>query len=477
MADNIKNYFGAGHGYNKDEENQDFEKSMAGAADFLTNGLSNFKKKNNIDTSGEVKQYRKQAKDAFDESRIQEAEKYYDKLIQISSEDYDALFYKQMCHILNTGSTPEKLEELYNAYVMVLNNLPIEEDWNELELEYAKQFAEIVLAWFKKLQSDHRQTYDWYAHNLKEYYKYADLCKIAVLYMDAVMPIILKSDDISNYDKEWSYAWYYCQMCAGHCDATLYYKTTNRDLAITSNMYCGSLGYPLKVKAPIVEKYDAMCFEVRKFSKDFEVCGIVDEYGLENNEYGFDRMDPPTNYDNQQTRNRQTRAAQMAKDREIAQKVANWKSSGGREKDAREKRFIEYLSRHDEERTEYQTIKRDLLIAKQNLDYANEDLNKVIGKIDKYKASIAEMQESITKSEIKVEKLEKRVLFKNKAHEKAESLKVEIDNTRNEIVKKQEKLTNKISKANELNSEIKELEELIKSTKRKLELFSSNCLY
>lgn len=476
MEHDMKDYFGVGHGYNQ-KEKQDFEGSMAGAADFLTNGLSNFKKQNNIDTSGESAQYRKQAKEAFSANRMKEAEMYFDKLIQISEKDYEAKFYKHICNILNTGSTTEKIKEAYTAYLMAVNNMPISEDWNVLEFEYAKQMADLILAWFKqfKNQMHDKNMGDWYAYNINIYYEYADLCKVAVFYMDAVMPIILKSD-LSDYSKEWDYGWWYCRMCAGHCDGTLYYKVNNRDLAITSNRYCGSLGYPLSVKAPIVERYDAMCFEIRKFSKDFEVCGVKDEYGLENNEYGFDRLNPPTNYDNQQTRNRQTRLAQMAKDREIAQKIAQWKSSGGREKDARERKFVRFLSSHVNERTEYQTIKREVIISEQNLYSSRKACENFNLEVEKIKQLVSEKQSAIAKKQNRIGKLEKRLLGKAKAQGEIAGLQGQISTLSSEIVALEQKINAYVEKMNSEKQAGETLENAVKQSKRKLELFVSNCL-
>ena len=473
----MKDYFGKGHGVNP-KDHQGIDDSMTEAASFLTNGLSNYKKRNNIseDNEREIIEYKEKAKSAFDAKRMSEAATFYDKIIAMCPEDYDAKFYRLVISIVVGKPSKKGIMDAYNAYVLAHNNMPVEADWYELETEYAKQFADLCIAWFKTLMDKHNKVYgEWYSYNIKDYYEYTDNCKFIILFLNQVMPIILKSD-ISDYSKEWDYAWWYCRICAGHCDATLYLTVNNRDLAITSSRYCDSLGLKLAVKAPVIQMYDNMCFEVRKIDPDFEVCGAKDEDGMDNNEYGFDRYDPPTTYENQQTRNRMNVSAQIAKDREIAQKLAQWKSSGGREKDAREKRFVKYMTTHPDERLEYQSLKRDVIQCECNKAALQNDVKSLQTELETHNTELVDKTEGIQDNRFRIEKLQKKVLGKKKAQEKAEQLAIENDRLISESSNIEEKMRDIKVRIQSVKDDAETCERLLTEAQRKLELYMSNCL-
>ncbi len=397
----------------------DISEAMESANEFLTGSLMNFKKQGNMDVSNELEEYRSIARAAFREKRYVEAKKYYDKVLKNYPDDYETAYLSSLCKGFSY-MTDTTVKEVYIAYKKAVANIPVELDWDTITCDYAVMFADLIIAWFKKSDdAASRHAADWYSYNIKEFYEHADRSKLAVDYMDEVMPVILKSD-MDNDVKLYPYGFWYCSMCRGFCCETMYYTINNRDLAITSSRYAAPLGYPVQVKAPYIKKYDDMCFELRKMDPTFQC--IEDEW-----DSGFDRTNPPTTYEGQQQDNSHRRYLQIQVDREIAQRLTSWRMSGGPAKDAREKKIRRYMSQNPDDRTKYQGMKREIVILTEAIEGAQEKCEEVTQRIDEDKKLIERCKVDISDRTRQIEKLKNKIFGKSKAQAKIAELELEIE--------------------------------------------------
>jgi len=287
-------------------------------------------------------------------------------------------------------------------------------------------------------------------------------------YMDSVMPIILKSD-MDDDEKKYPYGFWYCVMCGGFCCETMYYTVNDRDLAITSSRYVKPLGYPVSKKEAYIKKYDDMCFEIRKIDPTFNC--IEDEW-----DSGFDRTNPPTTYEGQQQDNRNRRYLQIQKDKEIAQKLSAWRSSGGPANDARDRKVRRYMSTHQSDRTKYQEKRKLILTFSEDVEKINNQCNDATQQIAAYKETILRFETEIQDKKSQIIKLEKKIFGKTKAQAKI----LELNNEITDLQKGIETVNGDIASAQNVEIEcrkvLSEAKSKLQEAQRECDMFVNNCI-
>lgn len=454
--------------YNQEfKEKRSFEEAIKNADDFFTKGLLKMHK--NTDVQYTVAEFRKIARTAFSDKRYKEAREYYDKILKLNSKDHEAVFFKSLCQGLSEKVNEKSVNELFEAYRVAISNIFEEEDMYSITLEYALKCADYVISWFEKSQNAYRKNLaEWYIHNKDQFYAHADLAKKSVDFLDCLMPIILQSD-LSNAEKVYPYAFMYCRMCNDFCTSTMFYKINDRDKAIKSSKYAGPLGYSAEEKEDYIKKYDDMCFEVRKFSSDFEK--LEDAWS-----YGFPRLDPPSTYEEQQQQNRVERMMQLQKEAEIDKALVEWRISGGPSSVLREKRIRKYMSGHLEDRRVYQNMKKQA----DDLDWLVIDLmNSVSDKkqlIDSKNEEIRALKaENTQKNEI-IAKLNKKIFGKAKAQEGIVQFKKEILQNEADIASRQDAICQLHKDIEEIETQITDCSKRKEIQRREIDMFLNKCI-
>ncbi len=473
MEKGFREYFDSDEYGRFDEDKQDLDSELAAAAEFLTAGISVVKQPE--ESKKEIEKYRELGKSAFDTKKYKESSTYYDKVLSINADDADAKFFRSVCSALIDGANETRMDSIFANYILACENMPVNIDWRIKRFEYSKQMFDLAIAWhrdLKKKETD-KHGFDWYPDTISDFYENRRLFRKCISYAEESFPIILKSD-LSNSEKE-DLAFWYTSLCRDYCTETLYYKVKNYDLAISSSRYCGSLGLPLSKKNDVVKIYDDICFEIRKFNPKFQLSGEKDEFGFDEND-GFYRLDPPTTYENQQTKNRERTLLQIQKDRETAQKLARWKSEGGPQKEEREKRFWRELSAHVEERTQYQTLASDYL--RDNRKYKDmlhncAEEEKIIRELKEKEKGLNNENDEKTK---RIEKLNRKIFGKAKAQEEIEVLSAKIVQNSENIKELEKTILQTEDKKSCLHNDAEEMKKLSDEAKRKMEMFLDNCM-
>lgn len=450
------------------KEKQSFEEAIKNADDFFTKGLLKMQK--NEDVQYTVAEFTKIARTAFYDKRYKEAGEYYDKILKLNSKDHEAIFFKSLCLAHRKKVNEKSVNELFEAYKVAISNISEEEDMYSITLDYATKCADYVISWFNESGKEYRDNIaaGWFNHNKDQFYVHADLAKKSVDLLDCIMPNILHSD-MPNEEKVYPYAFMYCRMCEDYCASTMYYKINDRDKASRSSKYAGPLGYSAEEKKDYIKKYDDMCFEVRKFSSDFEK--LEDAWS-----YGFSRLSPPNTYEEQQQQNRVERMMQLQKEVEIDKALVEWRISGGPSSVLREKRIRKYMSGHLEDRRVYQNMKKQA----DDLDWLVIDLmNSVSDKkqlIDSKKEEIRALKaENTQKNEI-IAKLNKKIFGKAKAQEGIVQFNKEILQNEADIASRQDAICQLHKDIEEIETQITDCSKKKDIQRREIDMFLNKCI-
>lgn len=454
--------------YNQEtKEKQAFEEAMKNADDFFAKGLLKMQSKTNIQEN--ITEYKKIARTAYSNKRHAEASEYFEKVLELNGKDHEAIFLSSLCKGLEKTPNDDLVDKLYEAYKTAIANISVEEDMDGIIEAYSVKFADFVVEWFRNSQKEcNRNLADWYNHNKHKFYNHAGRAKKAVDIMDCLMPIILKSD-LDNDVKVYPYAFWYCSMCRDYCSATMYYKINDRDKAITSSKYAGPLGYSAEEKKEYVQKYDDMCFEIRKFRSDFEK--LEDSWS-----YGFPRMSPPDSYEEQQQNNRVERMMQLQKEAEISKAVAEWRAAGGAGIALREKKIRKYMSGNLKDRKIYYNHKKqmnELETMMNSLILSVYDKNKMIE--TKNEEITLLKAENFKKREI-IGKLSKRIFGKAKAKEGIEVFNKEIQENENCIILTRDEISQLEKEISETKQQISEIVAKKDAQQREMDMFLNKCI-
>ena len=461
-------FFGRDSGYAV-KEKQDFSSAMKNATDFLVDGVMNYIGEDRKKAENEISEYRALAKKAFYNRQYSDSRKYYELILELDSNDYEAAFYNELCKGLSSTVSESTILQTYKEYKRSIMKLPMELNWDEIIDEMSIQIADLVIAWYKQSkQISDKNVGDWYSYNIKEFYRHADLSKKAVDYMDLVMPNILKSN-LGQDEIEFPYAFWYCSMCRDYCCETMYYTINDRDTAITSNRYVKPLGYSVDVKKAYIEKYDEMCFEIRKFDPTFQ--RIEDEW-----DSGFDRTNPPTTYEGQQQDNKFRRVLQLQKDKEIDARISRWKANGGPKEINRNYKIHYYLSEHKEERAKYQELQKRVFEINDRLSKENQECIVCNEELEKNQIRLEKLRNDIDEANRIINKLTKKIFGKMKAQERIQEERHNIDNYENQITSIELEIVSQQDNVKKYMDIISNIKSELTSAERQCEMYINNCI-
>ena len=412
-----------------------------------------------IDNSEQLKIYKDMAINAYNNGSTKEAYQYFLKVLELDPKDIQAIFYRGMCQGWESTLANPRIGEAMSAYQQASNLIPDEIAQSIREL-FISDLLNLINEWFDKARERVWDTDEWYSYNVDTFWDYLGVCEKVINYLDVLKPVFLKSES-GAFRK--NFGQLYCDACYGLCTHIVEWTSYSKDSATFP-------GLSLQRKQPILKKYDDIIFEVRKYDPKFKKLEVKSSFIMGT----IDRAAPPTRIGPHNTAiSRQNDQNCLRIDREIDQRVAQWRDSEAKRIKAEKEK--KYWDSHPEDKARCEELKKEYDESVKAADEAKSTKTSAEAIVKQQEDIIRDMNSKISTGNDLIAKQQKKIFGKVKAQEVIAQTQREIEGYQETIAETNQALTG--AKANRDDATIisNKANSIMQSAKNEYESFLKKC--
>lgn len=220
-----------------------------------------------VDDSSKYNNYKKLAERSFKDELYKEAYEYYDKMLELNPDDWEAVYKKGVCAAWQSTLANFRIDETVKASKNAFNIIKIldikDVNIDQIKIKMARDINSVAVA-FGNTAMTHYQSYWELQNSATEFWERMQLCidvdeyAVGLLYKNLVDT---NADARSIYSAVLkNLVVYYCEICA----IRRYKSGYNQYGAIYSNIW-----YRNDLREPLIQKYNYYVQEIQKYDGSY----------------------------------------------------------------------------------------------------------------------------------------------------------------------------------------------------------------
>lgn len=243
--------------------------SLEEAQKLMIEGTVEVKGKVKVDDTSKKDNFEKLAERALQDELYEQAYKYYEKLLEIDSENWLYVYKKGICAAWQSTLANFRVDETVKACKNAFNIIEVKKiqiEKEKISYEMAEDINKVVLA-FYNLAKNHYTEYWKLPDSAPEYWQRLHKCIQAEEYAIELMQDFCRADK----EKQGLYCLMLKNVIVFYCELCKKRKFVSGTVSGTyiSNDIHTDIWYKNELRAPIIEKYDAAVKKVKEFETDY----------------------------------------------------------------------------------------------------------------------------------------------------------------------------------------------------------------
>jgi len=412
-----------------------------------------------IDNSNNLDSYKELAINEYNSGNTDGAYQYFMKVLEIDPTDYQSLFYKGMCLGWKSTLANPRISEAVAGFQQAYKYIPSEISQKVSEL-FLSDLINLITAWFEKARERVWDTDEWYSYNVDTFWDYLGVCEKVINIMESFKSIFLASES-GAFRK--CYGQLYCDACYGYCTNIVEWTDYSKTNATFP-------GISLNGKKPVLQKYDDVIFEVRKYDPKFKKIEVKGTLVMGT----IDRAAPPTRIGSHNMAvRRQNEQNCIAIDRQIDQRVAKWKED--EQKRIKAEKEKKYWETHAENKAEADRLKAELNSRTSSANSAKTAKDNADKLVKKLEDTISDLERKISAGNDLIAKKQKAFFGKAKAQELIEQTQKEIEGYQRTIAETNQSLVSARNNRDNTSKIYNEASSAMTTAKNTYEGFIKKC--